>query len=171
VERRSTVSRVETDSGQPVLIAFDGSEASRRAIVEVAGLCSGRRCVVLTISTSDNSGLDEFQSDNALREERQLDAGDLDAARTMSEKGVALAADAGMHAEPSSLLVHGPVWAAIIDVANTVNAGLIAVGAHNRHPLVDDILGSQALRVLQHADVPVLVVGTPKHPTTAPTRS
>jgi nucleotide-binding universal stress UspA family protein len=160
------VTQEQTESGGPVLIAFDGSEASRQAIVEVAGLRSGRRCVVLTVSTSANRGLEDFESDDALTEEHHLDADELDAARALSEEGVALAAAAGMQAEPSSLQVHGPAWTAIIDVAHTINAGLIVVGARTRHPIVEDILGSQALRVLQRADIPVLVVKASKHPTT-----
>jgi nucleotide-binding universal stress UspA family protein len=151
------------DAGRPVLIAFDGSRASRQAVVAMAGLFSDRRCVILTVSTPDNLDVGEFESDRAVTEEHRLDSADLDRARRLSEEGAALAADAGMRAEPSSLRAPGPAWAAIIDVARTLNAGLIAVGARNRHPLVDGLLGSQALRVLQHADVPVAVVHAPRN--------
>ena len=43
-------------------------------------------------------------------------------------------------------------------MARTIHADLIAVGAHNRHPIIDDFLGSQTLEVLKRAEVPVLVV-------------
>jgi nucleotide-binding universal stress UspA family protein len=157
------VTAVPADRGRPVLVAFDGSPASSAAVVAMAGLFSDRRCLILTVSTPDNLGIGEFGSDEASAEERRLDAADLDRARRLSEKGVALAAEAGMQAEPSSHQTPGPAWAAILDVARTVDAGLIAVGARNRHPLVDDLLGSQALRVLQHADVPVVVVHAPEN--------
>ena len=153
-----------TPDGQ-ILIAFDGSPASRQAIVEVAGLSSDRRCVILTVSTPGNLGLEQFESDVVLAEERHIDAGDLDQPRTLSEKGVALAAASGRRAVASSLQTLGPAWSAIIDRARAIDAGLIAVGARNRHPIVDDILGSQTLKLLQHADVPVLVVRLPKQPT------
>lgn len=157
--------QVQSDPGRPMLIAFDGSPASRQAILEVARLSAGRHCVLLTVSTPGNLGLEQFQSEEAFAEERHIDAGDLDTAPSLAEKGVALAAGAGMEAEAASLQTTGPAWTVIIDHARAIDAGLIAVGARNRHPIVDDILGSQTLKVRQHADVPVLVVRLPRQPT------
>jgi nucleotide-binding universal stress UspA family protein len=139
--------QVQSDPGRPILIAFDGSSASRQAILEVAPLPSGRHCVLLTVSTPGNLGLGQFQSEEAFAEERHIDAGDLDKARSLAEKGLALAASAGMEAEAALLQTTGPAWTVIIDQAGAIDAGLIAVGARNRHPIVDDILGSQTVQV------------------------
>jgi nucleotide-binding universal stress UspA family protein len=158
--------QVQTDPARPVLVAFDGSAASRQAILAVAGLSPGRASVILTVSTPGNLGLEQFESEEALAEERSIDAGDLDQAQALADKGAALAAAAGLPAEAATLQTTGPAWTAITDHARTIGAGLIAVGARNRHPVVDDLLGSQTLKVLQHADVPVLVVRLPQHPTT-----
>jgi nucleotide-binding universal stress UspA family protein len=147
-----------SDATRPVLIAFDGSIASRQAVAEVAELIPERACVILTVSNPNDRDVLEFESDEAVAKLQDLNATDLEEARRLSEEGVALAVAAGSKAEPSSLQVHGPAWAAILDVARTIHAALIAVGAHNRHPIIDDVLGSQTLEVLKRADVPVLVV-------------
>ncbi len=148
----------QSGASRPVLIAFDGSIASRQAVLEVAEMIPERACVILTVSNPNDRDILEFESDQAVAKLQHRNSTDLEQARHLSEEGVALAVAAGARAEPSSLQVQGPAWVAILDVARTIQAHLIAVGAHNRHPIIDDFLGSQTLGVLKHAEVPVLVV-------------
>jgi nucleotide-binding universal stress UspA family protein len=156
-----------SDASRPVLIAFDGSIASRQAVAAVAEMFPERQCVILTVSNPNDRDILEFESDEAVATLQHLSSTDLEEARHLSEQGVALAVATGAHAEPSSLQVQGPAWVAILDVARTIDASLIAVGAHNRHPIIDDFLGSQTLGVLKRAEVPVLVVSA-RRASTAP---
>jgi nucleotide-binding universal stress UspA family protein len=57
-----------------------------------------------------------------------------------------------------TVLAAGSAAGAIVDLAKGVGADLIIAGSRGRGPLVGLILGSVALRLLQTAPCPVLIV-------------
>lgn len=46
----------------------------------------------------------------------------------------------------------------ILEVAKTIAADVIVMGSHSRHPLSKLLLGSQASKVVNLSEVPVLIV-------------
>ncbi|MEU5990899.1 universal stress protein [Spirillospora sp. NPDC047418] len=145
-----------------VLIAFDGSDDSQAAVQYAARHLKAEPAVVMTVweplltqlswaplaaavpVTAEAPG-DKYE------EEKQ--------AEQLARKGADLAIAAGLtdvtiRAERGG----GPVWAAIVDVADELDASLIVTGSRGLAGARSVILGSVSTRVLHHARRPVLVV-------------
>ncbi|GAA1806636.1 universal stress protein [Actinomadura chokoriensis] len=149
-----------------VLIAFDGSDDSQAAVQYAARRLKAEPTVVMTVweplltqlswaplaaavTVAAEAPGDEYE------EEKQ--------AEQLARKGADLAIAAGLtdvaiRAERGG----GPVWAAIVDVADELNASLIVTGSRGLAGARSVILGSVSTRVLHHARRPVLVVPPPK---------
>jgi nucleotide-binding universal stress UspA family protein len=151
--------------GQPILICYDGSEESRRAIGSVTNMLSSSAAVVLTAwqpltaRLAESGGFGVY----ALEEEGELDARERDAALAAAEDGAARAREAGFDATARVQEAPTAVWRAIVDVADEIDAGLIVCGNRGRGSVRSALLGSTSHAVLQHAGRPVLVSPDPRH--------
>jgi nucleotide-binding universal stress UspA family protein len=142
---------VEPDP-DPILIAYDGSRAARRAIRVAGRLWPGRDAVVLNVCTRV-PGL-AATSEDARR----------DAALHVASAGAGLADDAGLFASPDIALTdREPAWAAIVDAADRLHAGVVVLGARGLTGFESRMLGSVSHGVAAHCSRPVLVV--PRTPT------
>lgn len=150
-----------------VLIAYDGSDDARAAIEYAAGHIRPEPAVVMTVweplltqisfaplsaatpvATGPEAG-DKFE------EERQ--------AERLARQGADLAVAGGLtdvttRAERGG----GPVWAAIVDVADELDASLVVTGSRGLAGARSVILGSVSTRVLHHVHRPTLVVPPPR---------
>lgn len=150
-----------------VLIAYDGSDDARAAIEYAARHIRPEPAVVMTVweplltqisfaplsaatpvATGPESG-DKFE------EERQ--------AERLARQGADLAVAGGLtdvttRAERGG----GPVWAAIVDVADELDASLVVTGSRGLAGARSVILGSVSTRVLHHVRRPTLVVPPPR---------
>lgn len=149
-----------------ILIAFDGSDDARSAVEYAARHLKPEPVVIMTVweplltqitwaplatatpVTAEAPG-DQYE------EEKQ--------AEQLAGKGAEIALAAGLtevttRAERGG----GPVWAAIVDVADELNASLIVTGSRGLAGARSVILGSVSTRVLHHAHRPVLVVPPPE---------
>jgi nucleotide-binding universal stress UspA family protein len=150
------------DSAQrPVLIAYDGSDQAKGAIVEVGRvLGAGRRAVVLTVrgpiehfefvglggaTTLDPATVSAMQ-DSAHNE-----------ATAVAEEGAELAREAGFEAEARVEVGSSP-WQEIVAVGDDLDADVIAIGSRGRTGLPKVLLGSVASAVAQHSRRSVLIV-------------
>ncbi|MFA1551352.1 universal stress protein [Actinomadura chokoriensis] len=149
-----------------VLIAFDGSDDAQAAVEYAARHLKDEPTVIMTVweplltqvvwapiaavaPVAPEAPGDKYE------EEKQ--------AEQLAEKGAELARSGGLtkvttRAERGG----GPVWAAIVDVADELNASLIITGSRGLAGARSVILGSVSTRVLHHAHRPVLVVPPPK---------
>ena len=150
----------------PVLLCYDGSDDAAHAIACAASMFGSRPAVVLSVwepvavwhaydpatalsapvskLASRALGLDEIARE--LGEER-------------ADTGTEIARDAGFAAEGRA--VGGKPWRAICDVADSIGADAIVVGARGLSRVQSALLGSVSAAVVQHARRPVLVV--PRH--------
>ena len=148
---------------QPTLFCYDGSDESRRALASVAGLLTSGSAVILTVwqpltaRLTESGGFGVF----ALENESEVDDQERDAAREAAEDGAAQARAIGLEAEARIEQADGPVWQAIVDVANEIDAGLIVCGTRGRGTIRTALLGSTSHAVLQHAGRPVLISPEP----------
>jgi nucleotide-binding universal stress UspA family protein len=151
---------------RPVLIAYDGSEQAKAAIVEAGRvLDGGRRAVVLTVREPIEpyhfTGLGgattlDPATVSAMQEAVQNEA------TAIAEEGTRLAREAGFSAEVRVGIAPSP-WQEIVNVGDELDAAVIAIGSRGRTGISKVLLGSVASAVAQHSRRSVLIV----HPETA----
>jgi nucleotide-binding universal stress UspA family protein len=157
-----------TRSG-PVVIGFDGTPAAEHAVREGGPLLAGRKAVVLVVWSqglgfelvtlpASEIGLPPAPADveTALEIDREL----LRAAESQAQRGVAIAREAGVAAEPL-VVADDPdtsVHETIVRVADQRDAAAILIGTHGHGPISELLLGATTRGVLRRASVPVVVV-------------
>jgi nucleotide-binding universal stress UspA family protein len=147
-----------------MLIAFDGSEDSRRAIEFAASHVRPEPAVVLTVwepQFTQAAWPPTAEPAPPVREGEHWPE-ELDAER-LAREGARLAIEAGMtevrpHAERGT----GPVWTTIVDIAEELDATLIVTGSRGLSRVRSLLLGSVSNRVLHHTRRPVLIVPSPE---------
>ena len=143
----------------PILICYDGSADSDRAIEAAAQLLGPRRAVVVdigpTLTTAESvaaissvvpgTAFDDLNTDSALEKARA---------------GADRARKAGFSAEPRAELEE-PFWQGIVDVANEIDAAVIVLGSRGLKGIREQFEGSVSHEVAEHAGRPVLIVPPP----------
>ncbi|HEX6701969.1 MAG TPA: universal stress protein [Gaiellaceae bacterium] len=140
----------------PILICYDGSADSDRAIEAAAVLLGPRRAVVVdigpTLTAAESvAALSSVVPGNAFEDLNMYSA--LEKARA----GAGRAREAGFRAEPRAELV-GPVWEGIVDAADEIGAAVIVLGSRGLQGIRERLEGSVSHEVAEHAGRPVLIV-------------
>jgi nucleotide-binding universal stress UspA family protein len=148
-----------------ILVAYDGSDLSRRCVSQAAGLFGSRRGVVVTVweaglayeapmpmpdPGSVNPVIDEIARETD--DELQVRA------ERIAEDGAEVARSAGLHAEALAVPAKAGVAEAITEQARGMGAAAIVVGSRGLGRLRAMAEGSTSSAVLKHAPCPVLVV-------------
>jgi nucleotide-binding universal stress UspA family protein len=130
-----------------VLIAYDTSEPSQRALDRVRTYMPNAGVAVVTVAAPSyrNPALPKF-AEHAENEWQQ--AALAEAKKTLAENGI----------EASSAAPVGDAAAEIVRIANESGAGLVVLGARGLNPLKRLVLGSVSTKVLHQAACDVLVV-------------
>ena len=145
-----------------ILIAYDGSDDAKAAVAEAAKLFPGEPATVLT-------AWHRFIDTMAITGGRftmvvDYDEVDRDAEQAASEKaqeGAALATEAGLAATARTAVVDATIADAILVEAAATDATAVVCGSRGSGGLKSLMLGSTSHQVLQHADLPVVVVPSP----------
>jgi nucleotide-binding universal stress UspA family protein len=144
----------------PLLLCYDGSENARGAIEQAGVLFAGRDVVVVTVWQPligldvigwMESGMDTLDPSGAAAEE----------ARRICDEGVRTARDAGLRPTGEVAEASGPLWEAIVEVADRHDAAVIVMGPRGLSRLSSTLLGSVSRAVVDHTDRPTLVVRRP----------
>jgi len=140
----------------PILLCYDGSEESRRAIDTAAALLGRRRAVVLDIGSEITSAeslamLSPVVPGTAFEELNTDDA--LQRARDGAERARRAGFDADARAELAS-----PTYGGIIAVADEIDAAVIVMGSRGLSGVREAFEGSVSHEVASHARRPVLIV-------------
>lgn len=153
----------------PVLIAYDGSAAARRAIAEAARLLGSLQTLVVTVwepglayaaaATPPVGGMMAPMVDPELAQDvdRELHRH----AERVSRDGAELARSLGLDAQPLAVPDDGNVAHTILDVARERDATAIVVGSRGLSGLRARLEGSTSGGILRHASCPVVVVHEP----------
>jgi nucleotide-binding universal stress UspA family protein len=141
---------------RPVLICYDDSEGSRRAIAAAASILGARHAVVLDVAppmtpSQSVASVSSVVPGNAFEE---LNADD---ALTRAKAGAEHARQAGFDAEARSE-IHAPTWEGIVGVADEIDAAVIVIGSRGRSGAREAFFGSVSHEVAEHSDRPVLIV-------------
>ena len=140
----------------PILICYDGSADSDRAIDTAAALLGPRRAVGVdigpTLTTAESvaavssvvpgDAFEDLNTDSALEKARA---------------GADRARKAGFSAEPRAELVE-PIWEGIVEVADEIDAAVIVLGSRGLKGIREQFEGSVSHEVAEHAGRPVLIV-------------
>lgn len=150
-----------------MLIAYDGSEESKRALEYAGQLLRVKKAYILTAweplqrqaaRTAGASGMMQPDWDST------TENGDPahDEAVAICREGVAVAADAGFVAEPYLVETETTIWSAIVDAAEELDAGVIVSGTRALTGFRGLFSASTSDAVVKNAGRPVLIVPAAK---------
>jgi nucleotide-binding universal stress UspA family protein len=148
-----------------IVIAFDGSEASRDALERAAELFPGREALIATVwepglaiqpAVYDSFGAVPPPPDPEVVAE--LDHIQRDHAGQVATAGAELATSLGLVAEARSVEDQVDVADTLVDLAETTGAAAVVIGSHGVTGLRSRIVGSVARKLLAHCRCPVVVV-------------
>ena len=154
--------RTSTADG-PVLLCYDGSKDATYAIQRAAQLLAGRRALVVTAwQPAESLGSLAWSGATATMVNFfELDRAAADGSARVAAEGARIARDEGLEAESIAVEASGPVWKAIVELADRRDAATIVLGSRGRTGLRSTLLGSVSSAVLHHADRPTLVIRQP----------
>jgi nucleotide-binding universal stress UspA family protein len=139
----------------PILLCYDGSDGSRRAVEWTGLLLPGAEAIVLHLWESPAVA-------GVFSPPARAAAAEHEKAVAIASEGVELARGAGLAARPFAAGI-GASWQSILAVAQQEGARLIVTGARGVTG-ARALLGSVSQGVTQHAHIPVLVVPPPPTP-------
>ena len=144
-------------NAHPLLLCFDRSAGSRRAIETAGSLFPGRQAILLHVWAPISVLIGPYAA--MLPPDEEGDAKLQLAALEAAREGVKLAEGAGLVVTPEAVPAsfHG-TWHEILLAADRREAELIVLGARGLSPLRSMLLGSVSHGVVQHAHRPVLIV-------------
>ena len=157
------------DEAKPVVVAFDGSSESERALRAAATLFRGHPLLVVSVwepglaavmTTPDAAGMYPGGSVFAYPDAQQIEAVDHihhDHAGAVAEAGAAIARELGADARALPVQDSEGVADTVVAVAEEHDAIALAIGARGRGTL-RSLFGSTSRRLLHESRRPVLVV-------------
>jgi nucleotide-binding universal stress UspA family protein len=135
-----------------ILIAYDGSDHARKAVVMAADLSreqGTQSCLwIVTVMEEPGRELGEPYLSRQIAERTMAGQALLDEATVLARDGVDLHTD----------LLFGAPADGIVQAARTGSCDLIVMGTRGLGPIQEVLVGSQAQKVISHAPCPVLLV-------------
>jgi nucleotide-binding universal stress UspA family protein len=149
-----------------ILISYDGSVDAKAAVERAGELMPGHPATVLTVWEPFVEVLARTPSGFGLAggivDAEKVDEVSVQAARERADEGVELARQAGLNAQPRTCAQVTTVASAILHEAHELGASAIVMGSRGLTGVKSLLLGSVSHAVIQHADLPVLVVPSPE---------
>ena len=158
VEAAAVTGRFGTDDAL-ILICYDGSNDSERAVDAAAALLGARRAVVLDVAPALTFAEGIAATSSLVPGTAFEDVNRADALRR-AEAGAAYARRAGFDAEARATIAP-TTWQGIVDIADELDAAAIVIGSRGLGGLRELTRGSVSHDVATHARRPVLIVPPP----------
>jgi nucleotide-binding universal stress UspA family protein len=157
------------DAAQPIVFAYDGSGASRRAIERAASLLRPVPAIALTVWQSVGSVVFRHDLPESFEVARdvvdELDAATRRAAEGTAAEGSELLSAVGFQAEALArrAFEDSPrrtrtVWQEVVRVVEEREASAVVLGSRGRSSVGSAVLGSVSHGVVNHCPCTVLVV-------------
>jgi nucleotide-binding universal stress UspA family protein len=144
----------------PLLICYDGSEEATHAIERAGALFTGRHALVVTVwqPPSRIRGLARPGASSSTHAFAEADRPVAEQAGRVANRGVQIANEAGLHAEPAVVRATGAIWTTILEIADRHDAATIVMGTGGLQRKRSVQLGSVSSAVVHHAARPALVI-------------
>jgi osmotically inducible protein OsmC len=154
----------------PLLLCYDGSEDAKHAIEHAGRLLGGRDALVVTVwqGTPALGSLAFAGATDSMFNFAKVNRAAAERGGRVAADGVRIAEQAGLHAEPVAVEATGPVWRAIVEIADRHDAATIVMGCRGLTGLRSMLLGSVSSTIVHHADRPTLVIPKPARLPAAP---
>jgi nucleotide-binding universal stress UspA family protein len=149
----------------PILICYDGSADSDRAIEAAAVLLGPRRAIVLAVGPTLTTA-ESFAAVSAVVPGSAFEDLNMNGALEKARAGADRAREAGFTSEPRAELTE-PVWQGIVDVADEIEAAAIVLGSRGLKGIHEQFEGSVSHEVAEHAGRPVLIAPPANKPSTS----
>ena len=146
--------------GRPLVLCYDGSVDARHAIRRAAELFAGHSALVVTV-WQPTAGLGTFVwagETVGMVDFQELDQAVAAESIRIAREGVSIAQEVGLQAECLVVKACGPVWKAILEIADRRDAATIVMGSRGLTGLRSLLLGSVSSAVVHHTDRPTLVI-------------
>lgn len=145
-----------------ILIAYDGSDDAKAAIEQASRLFAGEQVAVLTVWQRFIDTVARVGGGiSMVYDYDEIDRDTEKGAQAKAEEGAALAKEAGLDASARTAIVDTTIADAILAEAADADASAVVCGSRGYTGVRSLMLGSVSHHVLQHADLPVLVVPSP----------
>lgn len=152
----------------PLVIAYDGSDSSERALREAASVLSARRALVVCVWEPGMVGLGPVDTTGIgigampypvdFEVAAHLDEAMAEKARRTAQHGARIAGEVGLDAQALAIADDAAsVAETLLRVARERDAAAIVIGSHG-HGRLTELLGSTSRELLRHASGSVLIV-------------
>jgi nucleotide-binding universal stress UspA family protein len=154
----------------PIVIGYDGSAASERALREAGALLAPRPALVVVVYEPGvafdlmlvpSLALEPAPAPIDIRTALEVDRAMYEGAQRLAQQGAELARRAGLDAQGLVVADEITVAETLVRVADERDAPAIVVGYHAHGALGELLLGSTSRGVLRRASRPVVVVRGP----------
>lgn len=151
---------------RPILLCYDGSEGSARAIAEAGELFPGAHAVVVHVSHLPNLYTAGYAGAPALPPDvlENLEKIAREQANAIVAQGEDIARQAGLDPEGISCITTSTPWRDLLGAADDVHAKLIVVGSRGRGGVKSLVLGSTSQALAHRSRVPLLIVPPDREP-------
>jgi nucleotide-binding universal stress UspA family protein len=148
-----------------VVIGFDGTPASERALRAAADLFAPRPAVIVVVWEAGRAfdlmevpTLDLPPAGVDVRTAFELDQAVYEQAQRVAQQGATLARGLGLEGDGLAVADELTVGDTLVRLAKEYEAQALVVGSHGHSTLGELLVGSTTREVLKHADCPVVVV-------------
>jgi nucleotide-binding universal stress UspA family protein len=142
---------------QNVLAATDGSDLATEAVKHAVGIARAFNARLTIVSVAlQGPIIESFADGGAIPQSvfEEIRRGNIDHSSTILKKAAELAGPGAR----TEMVEFFTAYEGILDTAKKIGADVIVMGSHSRNPITRLILGSQASKVVNLSEVPVLVV-------------
>ncbi|TFZ07828.1 universal stress protein [Ramlibacter humi] len=142
-----------------ILVTTDGSELSRKAVIEAIALCRKLGAELYLLHVVPRYPMSYFEGGSALEagEVSRIEKQWADHGRTIVDQAAKQAEESGLVAR-AVVMQSDAVADSIIAAARKHRCSLIVMASHGRRGLQRVLLGSETQHVLTQSEIPVLVL-------------
>ncbi len=151
---------MSAEANPTLLICYDGSDRAAHAIAVAGRLFPGATAKVVHVWEPIERIIARYAALAPYLGEQipEADKGAEQESTSIAERGVELAAKAGLAATAHNATLETTIWEAVIVAAGDLDADVIVTGTRSLHGVKELVAGTLSHALLQHSPVPLLAI-------------